>query len=346
MPRPARNFELKLIIKNCALSPSEMGSEAKSLEDDAFEDFASNTDADDAKSGTEVLVPVKKRKKKKKLICNLTLCKYDVVEEVVKSLGWTVTTHESHWDLFWTDMSVGEERCMRLQRNQKINHFPGMQEVAHKCKLARNLNRLRELLPEHYNFHPESFNLPVDFAAFEKAALGESGKTKSNRTYIIKPDDGACGEGIFLTRRPNSVPPTLKCVAQVKYIHIQLAHFGRSFLALYPGSGVQPHATARSGTYRGRCSWTARSSTCASTCWSRPSRPSAPTSPARSGGPPRGPWRSDFRDLRGPTGCLARGPTGTTCVRRRMRTGLRRERERERETERETERERERERER
>ena len=90
-----------------------------------------------------------------------------------------------------------------------------MQEVAHKCKLARNLNRLRELLPERYNFHPESFNLPVDFAAFEKAALGEGKGGKSNRTYIIKPDDGACGEGIFLTRRPSSVPPTLKCVAQV-----------------------------------------------------------------------------------------------------------------------------------
>jgi tubulin polyglutamylase TTLL6/13 len=90
-----------------------------------------------------------------------------------------------------------------------------MQEVAHKCKLARNLNRLRELLPESYNFYPESFNLPIDYSAFEKAALGASTNGKSNRTYIIKPDDGACGEGIFLTRRPSSVPATLKCVAQV-----------------------------------------------------------------------------------------------------------------------------------
>ncbi len=158
-----------------------------------------------------------KKKKKKKLVCNLTMCKYGVVSDVAQSFGWKTTEHETDWDLFWTDMSVSEERCMRLRRGQKINHFPGMQEVAHKCKLARNLNRLRELLPSHYDFHPESFNLPVDFAAFERAALSGAGAgaSKSNRTYIVKPDDGACGEGIFLTRRPASVPPTLACVAQV-----------------------------------------------------------------------------------------------------------------------------------
>jgi hypothetical protein len=186
------------------------------IADDGLDDDAApDGDIEDIPRESNVVTSVKKRKKKKKLTCNLSLCKYEVIKDVVRSLGWKITTHETQWDLFWTDMSVGEERCMRLQRNQKINHFPGMQEVAHKCKLARNLNRLREVLPDRYDFHPESFNLPVDFAAFEKAALGEGGKSKSNRTYIIKPDDGACGEGIFLTRRPSSVPPTLKCVAQV-----------------------------------------------------------------------------------------------------------------------------------
>ena len=68
---------------------------------------------------------------------------------------------------------------------------------------------LRGVLPDLYNFHPETFNLPVDYLAFENAALGDMeqrrGKGgKSNKSYIIKPDDGACGVGIFITRKPSA----------------------------------------------------------------------------------------------------------------------------------------------
>ena len=100
-------------------------------------------------------------------------------------------------------VSVSEERCMKLRRPQKINHFPGMQQVAHKCKLARHLNRLRDSLPLLFAFHPETFNLPVDAKALERAC-GEK-----NRTFIVKPDDGACGVGIFLTRKPEKIPAAL-----------------------------------------------------------------------------------------------------------------------------------------
>ena len=127
---------------------------------------------------------------------------------------------------------------MRLRRPQKLNHFPGMTEIAHKCKMARNLNRLRSVLPELYDFHPETFNLPVDYLAFEQAALGDleqrKGKGgKSNKSYIIKPDDGACGVGIFITRKPSSVPAKLACVAQ-RYLNKPLLIDNRKFdLRLY-----------------------------------------------------------------------------------------------------------------
>ena len=113
-----------------------------------------------------------------------------------------------------------------------------MTEVAHKCKLARNLNRMRNVLPELYDFHPETFNLPVDYLAFEHAALGDmeqrKGKGgKSNKSYIIKPDDGACGVGIFITRKPSSVPSKLACVAQ-RYLNKPLLIDERKFdLRLY-----------------------------------------------------------------------------------------------------------------
>ena len=71
------------------------------------------------------------KKKLKKLRVNLTMCKYKVIKEMVEWLGWSPTENETDWQVWWTDMSVGEERCMRLRRPQKLNHFPGMTEVAH-----------------------------------------------------------------------------------------------------------------------------------------------------------------------------------------------------------------------
>ena len=182
--------------------------------------------------------PKRMKKKLKKLRVNLSMCKYPVIRDMVEYLGWTNTEHDSEWHIWWTDMSVGEERCMRLRRPQKLNHFPGMTEIAHKCKLARNLNRLRNVIPELYNFHPETFNLPVDYLAFENAALGDQEQRKgkggkSNKSYIIKPDDGACGVGIFITRKPSAVPPKLSCVAQ-RYLNKPLLIDGRKFdLRLY-----------------------------------------------------------------------------------------------------------------
>lgn len=37
---------------------------------------------------------------------------------------------------------------------QKLNHFPGMLELARKKGLARNLGHMRVAFPQHYDFHP------------------------------------------------------------------------------------------------------------------------------------------------------------------------------------------------
>ena len=38
---------------------------------------------------------------------------------------------------------------------QRVNQLPGISEVSNKGKLARNLNRMRQVLPDEYNFFPE-----------------------------------------------------------------------------------------------------------------------------------------------------------------------------------------------
>eukprot|EP00983_Pelagomonas_calceolata_P128418 1161510-Pelagomonas_calceolata.AAC.6 len=62
-------------------------------------------------------------------------------------------------------MSVGIERIMKLNKTQKINHFNGMLELCRKKSMARNLSKMCKLFPEHYDFMPRTFSLPIDMQA-------------------------------------------------------------------------------------------------------------------------------------------------------------------------------------
>ena len=64
------------------------------------------------------------------------------VRVVQRQLGWAeVGDEDAH--LFWCDTSAGTERLVRLARPQRLNHFPGMLDIARKKGLARNLANMR-----------------------------------------------------------------------------------------------------------------------------------------------------------------------------------------------------------
>ena len=69
----------------------------------------------------------------------LSLCAVRVVQ---RQLGWAeVGDEDAH--LFWCDTSAGTERLVRLARPQRLNHYPGMLDIARKKGLARNLANMR-----------------------------------------------------------------------------------------------------------------------------------------------------------------------------------------------------------
>lgn len=77
-----------------------------------------------------------------------------------------------------------------------------MSSIAHKTELSRHINRLRQFFPEDYSFYPCTWLLPEDQEAFEAYARNSKGKKS---TYIVKPDEGAQGEGIFLIQHPRDL---------------------------------------------------------------------------------------------------------------------------------------------
>eukprot|EP00002_Diphylleia_rotans_P023611 TRINITY_DN4646_c0_g2_i5.p1 TRINITY_DN4646_c0_g2~~TRINITY_DN4646_c0_g2_i5.p1 ORF type:complete len:914 (-),score=170.44 TRINITY_DN4646_c0_g2_i5:137-2878(-) len=156
------------------------------------------TNSNGANQGTK---KKKKKKRVKRIIgVNLTACKYQSVRRSIAAMGWKEVGEDEDWVLYWTDTSVSTERVMNLKRYQKINHFPGMIEISRKAHMARNLRRMEKFFPEEYNITPKTWILPQELGEFKKVLL-----KKKKRTYIIKPDAGSQGKGIYLVRRPEDL---------------------------------------------------------------------------------------------------------------------------------------------
>lgn len=163
-------------------------------------------------------------------------CKYDVVREAAQAKGWKLvnedpeasTARKCH--VYWIDVPAIVERMQHLHRWQRINHFPGMSNVARKGRLAQNLDRMRRTFPHEYSFYPRTWVLPLEWGAF-KTEFDANGKT--TRTFIVKPDSGCQGRGIFLTQDLERVDAMESQVAQL-YVQRPLLIEGFKFdLRLY-----------------------------------------------------------------------------------------------------------------
>ena len=90
---------------------------------------------------------------------------------------------------------------MEMRGFQKINHFPGMSEISRKDNLARNLNRLYKLFPKEFSFFPRTWVLPADLGDFHSHIR----QKKRNKYFIVKPESGCQGKGIFITKNPKDL---------------------------------------------------------------------------------------------------------------------------------------------
>uniref|UniRef100_A0A182KD59 ATP-grasp domain-containing protein n=1 Tax=Anopheles christyi TaxID=43041 RepID=A0A182KD59_9DIPT len=142
-------------------------------------------------------------------ICILN-CRYDIITRVCKRLGYRLVGESDLWNVCWTDSFVGVDFCRDMRRFQKVNHFPGMFEICRKDLLARNLNRMLKLFPLDYQIFPKTWCFPADLGD----AIAYS-RTHRSKTFILKPDQGSQGKGIFLTKNLKEINPKDRMICQV-----------------------------------------------------------------------------------------------------------------------------------
>jgi tubulin polyglutamylase TTLL6/13 len=154
--------------------------------------------------------------KKNKVICNIAYTKYDIIKHVVEQVfSWTTSAAEddSDCDLLWTDSAITPDKLTKMKLYQKINHFPGMYAISRKNYLAYNLNKLKKIYPNEYNFFPRTWVVPCDIGDLKNFI-----QNKKKSYLIVKPEASCQGRGIFLTKKIEDIDTTAKHVVQ-EYIN-------------------------------------------------------------------------------------------------------------------------------
>ncbi|CAO2600403.1 Tubulin polyglutamylase TTLL7 [Lemmus lemmus] len=149
---------------------------------------------------------VRKKKKKGVITANVAGTKFEIVRLVIDELGFIKTPDEDETsNLIWCDAAVQQEKITELQNYQRINHFPGMGEICRKDFLARNMTKMIKSRPLDYTFVPRTWIFPSEYTQFQNY-VKELKKKRKQKTFIIKPANGAMGHGISLIRNGDKIP--------------------------------------------------------------------------------------------------------------------------------------------
>ncbi|XP_074067755.1 tubulin polyglutamylase TTLL11 isoform X2 [Macrotis lagotis] len=105
-------------------------------------------------------------------------------------------------DIYWHGVSFHDSDILSGQ----VNKFPGMTEMVRKITLSRAVRIMQDLFPEEYNFYPRSWILPDEFQLFvAQVQMVKDGDPSWKPTFIVKPDSGCQGDGIYLIKDPSDI---------------------------------------------------------------------------------------------------------------------------------------------
>ncbi|XP_070532209.1 tubulin polyglutamylase TTLL11-like [Ptychodera flava] len=133
----------------------------------------------------------------------------EVVRIAMKELGWgwkevPCPRKGLEYDIYWHGISFNEADV--APSSGRVNKFPGMVEIVRKVSLTRIMNQMRTLFPDEYNFYPRSWILPEQYHHFAaEASVMQKENPKQKHFFIVKPDEGSQGEGIYLLSSPQDV---------------------------------------------------------------------------------------------------------------------------------------------
>uniref|UniRef100_A0A8C4XFN0 Tubulin tyrosine ligase-like family, member 11 n=1 Tax=Erpetoichthys calabaricus TaxID=27687 RepID=A0A8C4XFN0_ERPCA len=123
----------------------------------------------------------------------------------IKQLNWRELPvgRRQPCDIYWHGVSFHDNENIS---SGQVNKFPGMMEMVRKVNLSRTMRTMHELFPEEYNFCPRSWILPEEYHLFSaQVRIAKENDSSWKPTFIIKPDGGSQGDGIYLIKEPHDI---------------------------------------------------------------------------------------------------------------------------------------------
>ncbi|XP_069743874.1 tubulin polyglutamylase TTLL11 isoform X2 [Narcine bancroftii] len=123
----------------------------------------------------------------------------------IQQLKWREFPSGRHLfcDIYWHGVSFhdGEVSC-----SSQVNKFPGMMEMTRKVNFSRAVRTMQELFPDEYKFYPCSWILPEEYQHFvDQVRLSKENDSSWKPTFIVKPDGGSQGDGIYLIKDSSDI---------------------------------------------------------------------------------------------------------------------------------------------
>ncbi|NXX20968.1 TTL11 polyglutamylase, partial [Podargus strigoides] len=105
-------------------------------------------------------------------------------------------------DIYWHGVSFHDNDIFSGQ----VNKFPGMTDMVRKITLSRAVRTMQDLFPLEYNFYPRSWILPEELPLFvAEVRMMKDSDPSWKPTFIVKPDGGCQGDGIYLIKDPSDI---------------------------------------------------------------------------------------------------------------------------------------------
>lgn len=150
---------------------------------------------------------VKPPRKKKPVTVDISKAKtsLEALKISIKQLRWKEFPmgRRTACDIYWHGVSFHDNENIV---SGKVNKFPGMVEMLRKINMSRAVRTMQELFPEEYDFYPRSWILPEQYQQFTtQIRMVKENDATVNHTFIVKPDGGSQGDGIYLIRDPSDL---------------------------------------------------------------------------------------------------------------------------------------------
>lgn len=138
---------------------------------------------------------------------------HNTIYDVFKSRGFKETDSDLGWDIFWCDKQWIHDTFdhVRLQPQQRVNHFRNHYELTRKDLMIKNIKRAQKQAQKEGHLQeaqgyascsPLTFFLPIEYSMFVEEFKKQQ---SSGAVWIMKPIGSAQGKGIFLVDKLSQV---------------------------------------------------------------------------------------------------------------------------------------------